>query len=354
MTEIRIPASREYSVWIRRGLLDRAGERVAAVTGARRAALVGDERVLSLHGARAKASLEAAGLETAVCSFPGGEQGKTLETYGAVMNFLAERRLERTDVLVALGGGVTGDLGGFAAATYQRGMRLAQIPTTLLAAVDSSVGGKTGVDLASGKNLCGCFYQPDLVLCDPEVLTTLPPEVFRDGCAEVIKYGLLGSEEFFHSLESTPVESQLETVIARCVAMKRDIVAEDEFDLGRRQLLNLGHTVGHAVEARSHYSVSHGCAVAIGMAVVARGAAAMGICSGDTAEAVVRLLRRYGLPTETAYSGRELYEAALSDKKIRGGKLHLVVPEAIGRCRVMTMEPEKLRDWLEAGGVRWM
>lgn len=128
---------------------------------ARRAALVGDERVLSLHGARAKASLEAAGLETAVCSFPGGEQGKTLETYGAVMNFLAERRLERTDVLVALGGGVTGDLGGFAAATYQRGMRLAQIPTTLLAAVDSSVGGKTGVDLASGKNLCGCFYQPD-------------------------------------------------------------------------------------------------------------------------------------------------------------------------------------------------
>lgn len=242
---------------------------------ARRAALVGDERVLSLHGARAKASLEAAGLETAVCSFPGGEQGKTLETYGAVMNFLAERRLERTDVLVALGGGVTGDLGGFAAATYQRGMRLAQIPTTLLAAVDSSVGGKTGVDLASGKNLCGCFYQPDLVLCDPEVLTTLPPEVFRDGCAEVIKYGILCSEEFFHSIETTPVEAQLETVIARCVAMKRDIVAEDEFDLGRRQLLNLGHTLGHAVEARSRYSVSHGCAVAIGMAVIARGAAAM-------------------------------------------------------------------------------
>ena len=180
--------------------------------------------------------------------YPGGEHCKTLATYAALLDFLAAHRLSRSDLIVALGGGVTGDLAGFAAATYQRGIPFVQVPTTLLAAVDSSVGGKTAVNLASGKNQVGCFYQPSLVLCDPDTLRTLPPEEYRNGCAEVIKYAVLRSEPFFSELRTAPVSAQVEHVIATCVSMKRDLVAADEFDRGSRQLLNLGHSFGHAVE----------------------------------------------------------------------------------------------------------
>ena len=352
MKKIHVAASREYDVLIERGILDAAGEEtVRCAPRARLAAVIAGERVFLIYGARLRAALERAGLEPAVFTYPGGEGCKTLETYEAILNFLAQRRFGRSDAVVALGGGVTGDMAGFAAATYQRGTALVQIPTTLLAMVDSSVGGKTAVNLGSGKNQVGCFYQPYAVLCDPDTLDTLPEAEYKNGCAEVIKYGVLGSEGFFEELKATPAAGQAEHVIETCVTMKRDIVAADEFDTGKRMLLNLGHTVGHAVEKCSGYEISHGCAVAIGMAVIARAAAKRGICTADTAARITDILKTYGLPVETEFTAEALYGAMLADKKISGASVRLIVPEGIGRCRIETVPAAEMREWLRDGGI---
>ena len=341
MTTIHVAASRDYDVLVQPGLLDDAGAQIAQVLGTgRTAAIVAGETVAGLYAARLAASLTRAGFRAVTFPYPGGEHCKTLATYAALLDFLA-----------ALGGGVTGDLAGFAAATYQRGIPFVQVPTTLLAAVDSSVGGKTAVNLASGKNQVGCFYQPSLVLCDPDTLHTLPPEEYRNGCAEVIKYAVLRSEPFFSELRTAPVSAQVEHVIATCVGMKRDLVAADEFDRGSRQLLNLGHSFGHAVEKCSDYAVPHGCGVAIGMAIIARAAAKRGICTEDTCAQIIALLRQYGLPTETDFTCDALTDAARSDKKIADGKLHLIVPERIGHCRIETIPAADIRAWLADGGV---
>ena len=351
MRSIHIKASREYDVLVERGLLDRAGELLREVSAPGMAAIVSDDTVYALYGERTVKALEKAGYRVHSFTFPAGEGSKNLSTYADVLHFLGEHRFSRSDVVVALGGGVVGDLAGFAAATYQRGMGFAQIPTTLLAAVDSSVGGKTAVNLASGKNQVGCFYQPSLVLCDPDTLRTLPPEEYRNGCAEVIKYAVLRSEPFFDALRAEPVSAQVEHVIATCVGMKRDLVAADEFDRAIRQLLNLGHSFGHAVEKCSDYAVPHGCGVAIGMAIIARAAAKRGICTDDTCAQILALLRQYGLPTETAFTRDALTDAARSDKKIADGKLHLIVPERIGRCRIETIPAADIPAWLADGGI---
>ena len=352
MKRILVQASRRYEVRIENGLLDRVGEELRPLTSAGIAVIVSGKHVAPLYAGRLRASLEQAGFRTLQWVHPSGEQYKTLETYGALLAFLAENRVGRGDVLLALGGGVTGDLTGFAAATYQRGMDYIQVPTTLLAMVDSSVGGKTAVDLPAGKNLAGCFHQPLLVLCDPEVLATLPEEEYRCGCAEVIKYAMLGDAELFAELAATPVSEMPERVIARCVASKRDLVAADEFDRGSRRLLNLGHSFGHAVEACSGYRILHGQAVAVGMAMVTRAAAARGICDENTLEALLDLLRRYGLPAETEIPLEELRNAMLSDKKRAGGTLPLIVPETVGHCRLEPVPLEELGDWLRQGGAK--
>ena len=349
MPSIHITASRSYDVEISHGCLDSLGRRAAQLVKGRAAAVVADDSVAALYGARARAGLEAAGFQVAEYVFPHGEQSKNGENYLRLLDFLAGHRLTRTDLLVALGGGVTGDLTGFAAATYLRGVQYIQIPTSLLAMVDSSVGGKTAIDLPSGKNLCGAFYQPSLVLCDPDLLASLPEQVFRDGCAEVIKYGVLGSRELFDRLRETPARQQLEYVIATCVDMKRDVVESDEFDTGRRQLLHLGHTLGHAVEAGSAFQLSHGQSVAIGMAMIARAAAKFGFCTGETRDEIVDLLTQYGLPTKTDQSPARLYETALGDKKRKGGSVTLVVPQEIGTCLLHTISVEELPKWIEAG-----
>ena len=351
MRSIHIKASREYDVLVERGLLDRAGELLREVSAPGMAAIVSDDTVYALYGERTVKALEKAGYRVHSFTFPAGEGSKNLSTYADVLHFLGEHRFSRSDVVVALGGGVVGDLAGFAAATYQRGIPFVQVPTTLLAAVDSSVGGKTAVNLASGKNQVGCFYQPSLVLCDPDTLRTLPPEEYRNGCAEVIKYAVLRSEPFFSELRMAPVSAQVEHVIATCVAMKRDLVAADEFDRGSRQLLNLGHSFGHAVEKCSDYAVPHGCGVAIGMAIIARAAAKRGICTEDTCAQILALLRQYGLPTETDFTCDALTDAARSDKKIADGKLHLIVPERIGYCRIETIPAADIRAWLADGGI---
>ena len=346
---------------IERGLLDHAGEEIRAVTKAEAAALVAGKNVFPLYGERVRRSLEAAGLQVIPYVIEAGEGAKSLENYGSLLRFLSENRLSRSDVLVALGGGVTGDLTGFAAATYQRGIDYIQVPTTLLAMVDSSVGGKTAIDLPAGKNLAGAFCQPSLVLCDPLTLKTLPDDVFRDGCAEVIKYGVLYDRDFFLKLKALAetdrtgqslkqkLAKDLEEIIETCVSLKRDVVEQDEFDRGERKKLNLGHTFGHAIEHCSHYGQSHGSAVAAGMAIMARAAVRKGYMDEADARLLEETLQLYGLPVTTAYPAQQLAEAAMSDKKASQYAIDLVVPRNIGECELVRIETKDLQDWIEAG-----
>lgn len=349
MQKVTVHASHDYDILIGSGLLTSLGQKATRCVRGRRACIVSESNVYPLHGDAAKRSLEAADFEVVSYVFPAGEESKNGQTYLSLLNFLTEHQLTRSDLLVALGGGVVGDLTGFAAATFLRGVAFIQVPTTLLAAVDSSVGGKTAIDLPAGKNLAGTFYQPRLVLCDTDVLSTLPPEIFRDGCAEVIKYGILYDRAFFDYLRSTGPEFDRERVIHRCVELKRDVVAEDEFDTGARMKLNLGHTVGHGVEARSRFAVSHGRAVAIGIAIVSRAAAKRGLLSPADAQTIVSTLDAYGLPIATEFSARELAHYMLSDKKRSGGTVSLIIPRAIGCCDIVPTPVEALEDFVEAG-----
>ena len=351
MKTIRIDASRSYDVVISSGLLAEAGRRIAALTGKVRAMVVSDDRVFPLYGETLMDSLRGAGLEPARFVFPQGESEKNLATYGLLLEELCRLRFTRSDLIVALGGGVVGDLAGFAAATYQRGIPFVQLPTTLLAAVDASVGGKTAVDLAGGKNQAGAFYQPALVLCDTDCLRTLTEEEYRCGCAEIIKYAMIGSPELFEELAQMPVRDRYEDVIAACVAMKRDFVQADEYDTGARMLLNFGHSFGHAAEKCSGYTLPHGLAVAMGMAAMTRSAAKAGLCSPETAETLEGLLRAYELPTALPYSAEALAEAARADKKAAGDRLRIVVPEAVGRCRIHSIPAVDILLWLKRGGA---
>lgn len=352
MIRIEIRASRPYPVLIESGLLDRAGELLRERSRAETVCIVSGERVFPLCGQRLTRSLEAAGYRVLHFVHPSGECHKNLNTYGELLDALARGGLGRDGLLLSLGGGVTGDLTGFAAATYQRGLDYVQIPTSLLAMVDASVGGKTAVNLPSGKNLAGCFWQPLAVLCDPALLDSLPEEELRCGTAEVIKCAVLADRALFETLRRDPAAARSEDSIRRCVEIKRDLVEEDELDRGSRRLLNLGHSFGHAVELCSGYTLRHGQAVAVGLACIARACAARGVCGAETAEEILTLLKACGLPTETDYSRRELLEALLRDKKRSGTVLPLVLPEEIGRCRIEEVPVAELEDWLRLGGVK--
>ena len=277
MSKVVIRASRTYEVQIEDTFPPDGGERVrAAVPGARRAAILADDTVWALYGPELEDCLTDAGLTVFHHVFPHGEASKNAGVYIGILEWLSRCRIDRQDVLIALGGGVTGDLGGFAAATYLRGIAYIQMPTALLAMVDSSVGGKTAIDLSGGKNLAGAFWQPSLVLCRCSALDTLPREILADGCAEVVKYGVLCDPELFLHLEERGPDFDRIRVVEHCVRDKQDFVSRDEFDRGARKLLNLGHTLGHALEQRSGFSLSHGRGVSIGMAAVTRAAAARG------------------------------------------------------------------------------
>ncbi len=352
MRTIRIDASGSYDVVIGEGLLAESGERIAALGGdARTAMIVADDTVFGLYGDPVRKSAERAGLVVCTFVFEHGERNKNLAAYGKLLEAMAAERMTRDDLVIALGGGVSGDLAGFAAATYRRGIRYVQLPTTLLAAVDSSVGGKTGVDLPNGKNQAGCFWQPSLVLCDPETFRTLPDEEYRAGCAEVIKYAVIGDRELFRDVCGTPVRERFSPVIETCVAMKRDLVERDEFDRGDRMKLNFGHTFGHAAESLSGYTLPHGCAVAAGMAAITRAAVSFGICGKETLEALLGCLERYGLPTGIPYGRAAMLDAVLADKKASGDAVRLIVPERIGSVRILPVRTEDLADWLSRGGI---
>ena len=346
MNIIHVSASRSYDVLIGGGLLPTLGQHAAALCKGRTVCIVSDDTVAALYEKTARQSLQDAGFTVHTYVFPHGEQSKSGENFLRLVDYLARCRLTRADLVVALGGGVTGDLTGFAAACYLRGVAYIQVPTTLLAMVDSSVGGKTAIDLPQGKNLCGAFYQPSLVLCDTDTLQTLPEAIFRDGCAEVIKYGVLGDRKLFDSLITTHAKDQPEAVVTTCVAMKRDIVEADEFDTGKRQLLNLGHTLGHAIEANSNFALSHGQAVAIGMAMIARAAVRHGLCSEAAKNEIINLLNLYGLPTDTDQDPQRIVLTALSDKKRQSDTLTLVVPREIGQCILHKIDVQDLGEWV--------
>ena len=349
MTTIAVRASKTYDIHIGAGILSNAGTMIASLGNVKKVSIVSETTVWPLYGQQVWDALAAQGLSVCKFLFPAGEASKNPATYLELLNFLAENQLSRTDLIVALGGGVVGDLAGFAAATYLRGIRFVQIPTTLLAAVDSSVGGKTAIDLPAGKNLAGAFCQPSLVLCDTDTLNTLPEDIFRDGCAEVIKYAILYDPGLFRTLEESGLSFDREAVIARCVELKRDVVHEDEFDTGARQKLNLGHTIGHSVEALSNFSLSHGKSVSIGTAIVTRASVCFGSCHGETAERIVNLLTRFGLPITTNYTADQLYRRALSDKKRSGSVVNLIVPEEIGCCAIRPTVISQLESFIQAG-----
>lgn len=349
MNTVTVSASQTYDIRIGSGILSDVGSSVQALGRAEKVCIVSESTVFPLYGEAVKSSLENAGFVAEVFVFPAGEASKNGETFLALLNFLAEKKLTRSDMILALGGGVVGDLAGFAAASFLRGIRFVQVPTTLLAAVDSSVGGKTAIDLPAGKNLAGAFCQPSFVLCDTDALLSLPQDIFRDGCAEVIKYGVLYDPKLFAHLEETGLGFDREAVITRCVELKRDVVAEDEFDLGLRMKLNLGHTIGHGVEAISGFSVSHGKAVAIGMAVIARATVRFGMLPEGDCHRLLEVLDAFGLPTRTEYDADSLYACTLSDKKRAGGTVKLIVPRSIGQCDILPVPVENLKDWIQAG-----
>lgn len=341
MKTVTVHASKTYEVKIGHGLVDTVGAELAQLASGK-VLVVTDETVAPLYLARVYRSLKNAGFAVYTAAVPAGEGSKDIKYYVNLLNLLAEKNLTRSDTVIALGGGVIGDLSGFAAASYLRGVRFIQIPTTLLAMVDSSVGGKTAVNLANGKNQVGAFYQPSLVLCDLDLLDTLPEEVFRAGCAEVIKTAVLFDSTMFDHLAQKGMDFDREAVIARCIECKRDVVCADEFDRGQRQLLNLGHTVGHAIESLTDYMIPHGQAVAVGCAIFARAFA-------SDSEKIVGLLEKFSLPTATEFSAKVLANAALSDKKRLNDSITIVVPLAVGRCELKTVRMEELEKVIEAG-----
>ncbi len=349
MKTVKVTTSSEYDVVISKGLLNETGAYAKRLSNAETALIVTDDRVEPIYAVRVEKSLSDAGIRVFKYVFPNGEKSKNSKTLIEILEFAAENHLTRSDIFIALGGGVVGDLTGLAASLYLRGVGFLALPTTLLAAVDSSVGGKTAIDLAAGKNLAGTFYQPLAVLCDYSALDTLPSDVFGDGCAEVIKYGVLSDKRLFDHLQKHGRDFDTEYVITRSVEIKRDFVAADEFDKGVRQFLNLGHTVGHAVERLSGYTVPHGSAVAIGTATVARAAAKNGICTQQTAEEIVNLLKKFGLPTECEYSADELFGIMLSDKKRSGDFINFIIPKQIGACVSQKMGLEQVRKFTEDG-----
>lgn len=349
MKTITVRASRNYEVLIGPDLLNEAGNYIKKLKGSCRCAIISDSNVYPLYGKQLCTALNSVGLEPVSFVFAAGEASKNIETYIQILEFLAKNHITRSDLLIALGGGVTGDMAGFAAATFLRGIDYVQIPTTLLAMVDSSVGGKTAIDLPLGKNLVGAFYQPLMVLCDINTLNTLPQQIFSDGCAEIIKYSVLFSSRLFEHLMLFGPDFHREDVIAACVEFKRDIVAEDEFDRGQRQLLNLGHTIGHCIEAESNFTVTHGQAVAAGMCIISRAGITLGITNADSCHKISELIQKFGLPTKTSYSSEVLLQHGLSDKKRSGKELNLVIPKAIGSCVIHKIPIQQLQSVIKSG-----
>jgi 3-dehydroquinate synthase len=347
--------SRSYDVHVGRGILAYTGQIARTAVGGVAACIIADDTVAELYVPKVKTSMEQAGYTCTVLTFPAGEASKTPATLERLLEGMATAQLTRSDIVVALGGGVTGDIAGLAAALYLRGIPVVQVPTSLLAMVDSSVGGKTAVDLPQGKNLMGAFWQPSAVVADVDCLTTLDPQVFHDGCAEVIKHAVLADLDLFNELSTQPLTNdeadldRLVRIVARNVEIKRDIVTADEREADQRKLLNFGHTIGHAVEAASGFSMGHGACVAVGMCCISRAASAMGWCMPEVPIVIERACAAVGLPVDTTLDRDVIVDYALHDKKRSGDTITVVTPKRIGLCEQRTLTLDEFERLVAAG-----
>jgi len=329
---------RSYPIFIEKGCLSRVGEDLEKRQVGNRYCIVADDQVAKLYGVQLQKSLSDAGIQAELLTFPHGEANKNLATVATLASGLARLGFDRKDALIAFGGGVSGDIAGFLASSYMRGIPFVQIPTTLLAQVDSSVGGKTGVDIPEGKNLVGAFYQPKAVYIDIDVLATLPSEELLGGLAEVIKYGVIRDDAFFTFLKTNREkiialdDECIAEVIYTCCKIKADVVSEDEREGGVRRILNYGHTIGHAVEGASDFSIIHGLAVSIGMAAAAKLAVLNNLLTDDESLEIQEILQEYGMPVEVPaeLDRTTIKKYLLTDKKTVGGVVFFVLPTAVG------------------------
>ena len=345
---IHVSVREGYDVIIGKDLLVNTGKYLSAMFQERKAFVITDSNVKDHYLNTVLESLKDSGIDARFFVFPAGEGNKNLATYESILNMLAENHCTRSDYIIALGGGVCGDMAGFAAGTYMRGIPFVQIPTTVLAMVDSSVGGKCAVDLCQGKNLVGVFHQPSLVLCDTNTLSTLPQKYFKDGMAEVVKTGILCGGELFDLCCNFDIEN-LPKIISMCVEYKAGVVERDETEQGERKLLNLGHTAAHAIERCSQYTVPHGHAVAIGTSIIARASDRLGFSSTPISDDILSVLSSFGLPTSTEYSPEELLLASRMDKKSQGNEISVIIPEKIGHCVIRSIDFDVLSTIYEAG-----
>lgn len=345
---IEVRTDRPYTVTVERGAVDRVGEiaRPLKKPGTR-VMLISDSSVMPLYGERVRTSLEAAGFPVSEFVFPAGEEHKQIATVCDMYRALSEGNFTRTDLIVTLGGGVTGDMGGFAAATFLRGMDFLQVPTTVVSQADASVGGKTGVDLPFGKNLVGAFHQPIAVVTDPDTLATLPRHFFNDGLGEVIKHGAIADRELFEALEDGAALDDLEKVVGRSISIKRDFVEADTRDTGRRMILNFGHTCGHALEKLHQFKdLSHGEAVGIGMVLACKAGERLGVTEKGTGERIAGVLGKYGMPIEPGFTAEEIVEATALDKKSDGDTLCFILVPKIGESLIRPMTRAELLEAL--------
>ncbi len=334
---------------IKRGLLSQAGKLLSERLKSRRALLVCDDITASLYAGKVTESLKNAGFDVASFVFPHGEANKTWSTAGSILEAAAGAKLTRSDFFISLGGGVCGDITGFAAAVYLRGVKFVQIPTTLLAAVDASVGGKTGVDLGAGKNLAGAFHQPECVLFDPDVIGTLSKEQLDEGKAEIIKHAVLAGGRLYGVASCGAILDDIEKVVALNVEIKRKYVEADPCDTGCRQLLNFGHTIGHAIEKCSNYTISHGRAVAMGMVAETKAFIKLYNEKSEILEIIKSLLEKNSIKFDIPYTARELAQAAIHDKKMADGNLNIIAPLEIGNCQLKSIPISRLEEYIAAG-----
>ncbi len=336
----------DYSVTIENNLLNNVGSKTRKLTAAARAAVICDSNVAPLYLEKVAASFKSAGFETYTFVFPAGEINKTFDTVNLMLEFLCKNRFTRDDIAVALGGGVCGDLVGFASAIYLRGIDFVQIPTSLLAQIDSSIGGKTGCDLPFGKNLCGAFHNPLAVFTDPAVLKTLPSKFLNDGMSEAIKTGAVLCPGLFENLESEPLP--LYEIISKCAETKALVVGNDFKEHGKRILLNFGHTIGHAIEKYENFNgLSHGEAVSVGMVMITAASEKAGLTAQGTTEKLKLFLEKFKLPTKTDIPLEKLCEICANDKKSRGNSINLVLLSSIGHGFVKSVKWDQLYDFLK-------
>lgn len=348
MEKVTVNVRGGYDILIGDGIIERCGELIKEVKPKGKCAVITDDNVDKYYGEQVMSSLESAGIKAEKFVFPHGESNKSHTTLLKIYDFLAEHGFTRSDFIAALGGGVVGDTAGFAAASYMRGIDFVQIPTTVLSQSDSSVGGKTAVDIPAGKNLVGAFHQPKLVIADTASFSTLTPVFFADGMAEIVKYGMIKSSELFELLSVGDIKSDIVEIIKRSVSIKGNVVENDEREKGERMLLNFGHTLGHALEKYYNYTgLTHGFAIAIGMSTFTHIAERRGMCKAGVSDKLDALLTKCGLPLTDPAPMNELFTLSLGDKKHLESGMNIVICTDIGKSEIVNMSVDEYEKFLK-------